>query len=141
MLFVCLLQDFPCVAVVGLGKNNVGVCRTENWDTSKENIRQAVSGMPLVCITEGVKCCAIWLKCVMDWFLYSALKLYTTFPINTGIFFKTSANTSSARDQSTNLLISRLSHPSIHPSSSTYPIRGSGGIPTYFQFLMMDLKV
>lgn len=39
-----LLQDFPCVAVVGLGKNNAGVCGSENWDTSKENIRQAVSG-------------------------------------------------------------------------------------------------
>lgn len=38
------LQDFPCVAVVGLGKNNEGVCGKENWDTSKENIRQAVSG-------------------------------------------------------------------------------------------------
>ncbi|KAM9315195.1 cytosol aminopeptidase isoform 2-T2 [Pholidichthys leucotaenia] len=31
------------MAVVGLGKNNVGVCGAENWDTSKENIRQAVS--------------------------------------------------------------------------------------------------
>lgn len=41
---LCLLQDFPCVAIVGLGKNNAGVCGAENWDTSKENIRQAVSG-------------------------------------------------------------------------------------------------
>ena len=38
------LQDFPCVAVVGLGKNNEGVCGTEYWDTCKENIRAAVSG-------------------------------------------------------------------------------------------------
>lgn len=41
---LCLLQDFPCVAVVGLGKSSAGVCGTENWDTSKESIRQAVSG-------------------------------------------------------------------------------------------------
>uniref|UniRef100_A0A673A9Z7 Cytosol aminopeptidase n=1 Tax=Sphaeramia orbicularis TaxID=375764 RepID=A0A673A9Z7_9TELE len=40
---LCLLQDFPCVAVVGLGKNNAAVCGAENWDSSKENIRQAVS--------------------------------------------------------------------------------------------------
>ncbi|MEQ2212342.1 hypothetical protein XENOCAPTIV_029558 [Xenoophorus captivus] len=36
-------QDFPCVAVVGLGKDNEGVCGAENWDTKKENIRHAVS--------------------------------------------------------------------------------------------------
>uniref|UniRef100_A0AAX7U788 Cytosol aminopeptidase n=1 Tax=Astatotilapia calliptera TaxID=8154 RepID=A0AAX7U788_ASTCA len=42
-VFYGLHKDFPCVALVGLGKNNAGVCRTENWDTSKENIRQAVS--------------------------------------------------------------------------------------------------
>ncbi|XP_031613174.1 cytosol aminopeptidase [Oreochromis aureus] len=42
-VFYGLHKDFPCVAVVGLGKNNAGVCGTENWDTSKENIRQAVS--------------------------------------------------------------------------------------------------
>lgn len=37
-------QDFPCVAAVGLGKSNAGVCGAENCDTSKENIREAVSG-------------------------------------------------------------------------------------------------
>uniref|UniRef100_A0A4W6EKJ3 Cytosol aminopeptidase n=1 Tax=Lates calcarifer TaxID=8187 RepID=A0A4W6EKJ3_LATCA len=42
-IFYGLHEDFPCVAVVGLGKNSVGVCGAENWDTSKENIRQAVS--------------------------------------------------------------------------------------------------
>lgn len=42
-VFYGLHKDFPCVAVVGLGKNNAGVCGTENWDTSKENIRQAVA--------------------------------------------------------------------------------------------------
>lgn len=39
-----LHQDFPCVAVVGLGKDSEGVCGAENWDSRKENIRQAVSG-------------------------------------------------------------------------------------------------
>ncbi|XP_041642224.1 cytosol aminopeptidase [Cheilinus undulatus] len=42
-LFYGIHKDFPCVAVVGLGKSNAGVCGAENWDTSKENIRQAVS--------------------------------------------------------------------------------------------------
>lgn len=42
-IFYGIHKDFPCVAVVGLGKNNAGVCGTENWDISKENIRQAVS--------------------------------------------------------------------------------------------------
>ncbi|KAG7485485.1 cytosol aminopeptidase [Solea senegalensis] len=42
-IFYGIREDFPCVAVVGLGKNNAGVCGAENWDTSKENIRQAVS--------------------------------------------------------------------------------------------------
>lgn len=32
------------MAVVGLGKKDAGVCGAENWDISKENIRQAVSG-------------------------------------------------------------------------------------------------
>lgn len=32
------------MAVVGLGKKDAGVCGAENWDTSKESIRQAVSG-------------------------------------------------------------------------------------------------
>lgn len=32
------------MAVVGLGKSTTGVCESENWDTRKENIRQAVSG-------------------------------------------------------------------------------------------------
>lgn len=44
---LCLLQDFPCVAVVGLDKLNAGVCGAENWDASKENVRQAVSGETL----------------------------------------------------------------------------------------------
>lgn len=43
----CLFQDFPCIAVVGLGKNNAGVCGAENWDISKESVRQAVSGRTL----------------------------------------------------------------------------------------------
>ncbi|KAM4603536.1 cytosol aminopeptidase [Polymixia lowei] len=42
-IFYGLHEDFPCVAVVGLGKNNAGVCGSENWDTCKENIRAAVS--------------------------------------------------------------------------------------------------
>uniref|UniRef100_A0A672GVX0 Cytosol aminopeptidase n=1 Tax=Salarias fasciatus TaxID=181472 RepID=A0A672GVX0_SALFA len=42
-IFYGIHKDFPCVAVVGLGKNNAGVCGAENWDTSKENIRHAVS--------------------------------------------------------------------------------------------------
>lgn len=42
-VFYGIHKDFPCVAVVGLGKNNAGVCGAENWDISKENIRQAVS--------------------------------------------------------------------------------------------------
>ncbi|XP_029003579.1 cytosol aminopeptidase [Betta splendens] len=42
-LFYGLHKDFPCVSVVGLGKASAGMCREENWDTSKENIRQAVS--------------------------------------------------------------------------------------------------
>uniref|UniRef100_A0A665T9U9 Cytosol aminopeptidase n=1 Tax=Echeneis naucrates TaxID=173247 RepID=A0A665T9U9_ECHNA len=42
-IFYGLHKDFPCVAVVGLGKNNEGLCVAENWDTTKENIRQAVS--------------------------------------------------------------------------------------------------
>uniref|UniRef100_A0A8C9ZFW7 Cytosol aminopeptidase n=1 Tax=Sander lucioperca TaxID=283035 RepID=A0A8C9ZFW7_SANLU len=42
-IFYGIHKDFPCVAVVGLGKTSAGVCGSENWDTSKENIRQAVS--------------------------------------------------------------------------------------------------
>uniref|UniRef100_A0A8C5B2D5 Cytosol aminopeptidase n=1 Tax=Gadus morhua TaxID=8049 RepID=A0A8C5B2D5_GADMO len=42
-IFYGLHEDFPCVAVVGLGKNNAGVCGSENWDTGKENIRAALS--------------------------------------------------------------------------------------------------
>ncbi|XP_061586846.1 cytosol aminopeptidase [Cololabis saira] len=42
-IFYGIHKDFPCVAVVGLGKSNAGVCGVENWDISKENIRQAVS--------------------------------------------------------------------------------------------------
>ncbi|KAK0140324.1 Cytosol aminopeptidase [Merluccius polli] len=42
-IFYGLHEDFPCVAVVGLGKNNAGVCGSENWDTCKENIRAALS--------------------------------------------------------------------------------------------------
>ncbi|XP_068583102.1 cytosol aminopeptidase [Cebidichthys violaceus] len=42
-IFYGIDKDFPCVAVVGLGKTSAGVCGSENWDTSKENIRQAVS--------------------------------------------------------------------------------------------------
>lgn len=42
-LFYGLHQDFPCVAVVGLGKASAGVCGAENWDVGKENIREAVS--------------------------------------------------------------------------------------------------
>ncbi|XP_017273583.1 cytosol aminopeptidase isoform X2 [Kryptolebias marmoratus] len=42
-VFYGIHQDFPCVAVVGLGKDTTGVCGAENWDTRKENIRQAVS--------------------------------------------------------------------------------------------------
>ncbi|XP_023135204.1 cytosol aminopeptidase [Amphiprion ocellaris] len=42
-IFYGIHKDFPCLAVVGLGKSKAGVCGAENWDTSKENIRQAVS--------------------------------------------------------------------------------------------------
>uniref|UniRef100_A0A8C2ZLQ6 Cytosol aminopeptidase n=1 Tax=Cyclopterus lumpus TaxID=8103 RepID=A0A8C2ZLQ6_CYCLU len=42
-IFYGIHKDFPCVAVVGLGKTSEGVCGSENWDTSKENIRQAMS--------------------------------------------------------------------------------------------------
>ncbi|XP_008315686.1 cytosol aminopeptidase [Cynoglossus semilaevis] len=42
-LFYGMHADFPCVAVVGLGEENAGVCAAENWNTSKENVRQAVS--------------------------------------------------------------------------------------------------
>ncbi|KAA8594632.1 hypothetical protein FQN60_011767 [Etheostoma spectabile] len=42
-IFYGIHKDFPCVAVVGLGKTSAGVCGSENWDTNKENIRQAVS--------------------------------------------------------------------------------------------------
>ncbi|KAK7929124.1 hypothetical protein WMY93_005519 [Mugilogobius chulae] len=42
-LFYGLHEDFPCVAVVGLGKAEAGVCGAENWDAGKENIRAAVS--------------------------------------------------------------------------------------------------
>uniref|UniRef100_A0A8K9UNR9 Cytosol aminopeptidase n=1 Tax=Oncorhynchus mykiss TaxID=8022 RepID=A0A8K9UNR9_ONCMY len=39
-----LHEDFPCIAVVGLGRNSLGVCGTEYWDTCKENIRAAIAG-------------------------------------------------------------------------------------------------
>uniref|UniRef100_A0A3Q3R2D9 Cytosol aminopeptidase n=1 Tax=Monopterus albus TaxID=43700 RepID=A0A3Q3R2D9_MONAL len=42
-MFYGIHKDFSCVAVVGLGKKTTGVCGAENWDTSKENIREAVS--------------------------------------------------------------------------------------------------
>lgn len=42
-IFYGLHQDFPSVVVVGLGKNDPGVCGKENWDNCKENIRAAVS--------------------------------------------------------------------------------------------------
>uniref|UniRef100_A0A1A8PDU5 Cytosol aminopeptidase n=1 Tax=Nothobranchius pienaari TaxID=704102 RepID=A0A1A8PDU5_9TELE len=42
-IFYGIHQDFPCVAVVGLGKSDSGVCGAENWDAGKENIRHAVS--------------------------------------------------------------------------------------------------
>lgn len=42
-IFYGIHKDFPCVAVVGLGTNTAGVCGAENWDTCKENIREAMS--------------------------------------------------------------------------------------------------
>ncbi|XP_056136738.1 cytosol aminopeptidase [Lampris incognitus] len=42
-IFYGLHEDFPFVAVLGLGKKNAGVCGAENWDTCKENIRAAMS--------------------------------------------------------------------------------------------------
>lgn len=42
-IFYGIHKDFPCVAVVGLGKASADVCGLENWNTGKENIRQAVS--------------------------------------------------------------------------------------------------
>uniref|UniRef100_A0A8C8G6X5 Cytosol aminopeptidase n=1 Tax=Oncorhynchus tshawytscha TaxID=74940 RepID=A0A8C8G6X5_ONCTS len=47
IFYVCVcacIQDFPCIAVVGLGRNSLGVCGTEYWDTCKENIRAAIAG-------------------------------------------------------------------------------------------------
>ncbi|XP_036827825.1 cytosol aminopeptidase [Oncorhynchus mykiss] len=43
-IFYGLHEDFPCIAVVGLGRNSLGVCGTEYWDTCKENIRAAIAG-------------------------------------------------------------------------------------------------
>ncbi|KAJ8000433.1 hypothetical protein DPEC_G00180080 [Dallia pectoralis] len=43
-IFYGLHEDFPCIAAVGLGKFNVGVCGAEHQDSSKENIRAAVAG-------------------------------------------------------------------------------------------------
>ncbi|XP_042169928.1 cytosol aminopeptidase-like [Oncorhynchus tshawytscha] len=43
-VFYGLHEDFPCIAVVGLGRNSLGVCGTEYWDTCKENIRAAIAG-------------------------------------------------------------------------------------------------
>ncbi|KAG7313989.1 hypothetical protein KOW79_022485 [Hemibagrus wyckioides] len=42
-MFYGLHQDFPSVAVVGLGQKGAGVCRKEQWDNGKENIRAAVA--------------------------------------------------------------------------------------------------
>ncbi|KAM9449939.1 cytosol aminopeptidase [Clarias gariepinus] len=42
-IFYGLHQDFPNVAVVGLGQKGAGVCGKEHWDNSKENIRAAVA--------------------------------------------------------------------------------------------------
>ncbi|XP_005990486.1 cytosol aminopeptidase [Latimeria chalumnae] len=42
-MFYGVHQDFPSLAVVGLGKKTAGVCNQELWDESKENIRTAVS--------------------------------------------------------------------------------------------------
>ncbi|NXS55284.1 AMPL aminopeptidase, partial [Brachypteracias leptosomus] len=42
-VFHGLHQDFPSVAVVGLGKKNAGVNDQENWNEGKENIRAAVA--------------------------------------------------------------------------------------------------
>ncbi|KAM8878495.1 cytosol aminopeptidase [Spinachia spinachia] len=42
-IFYGIHKDYPCVAIVGLGKTSAGVCGSENWDTGKENIRQAAS--------------------------------------------------------------------------------------------------
>lgn len=42
-LFHGLHQDFPSVAVVGLGKKNAGINDQENWNEDKENIRAAVA--------------------------------------------------------------------------------------------------
>lgn len=38
------MQDFPSVAVVGLGLKGSGYCQSENWDGSRENVRAAVAG-------------------------------------------------------------------------------------------------
>ncbi|KAM6972122.1 cytosol aminopeptidase [Aplochiton taeniatus] len=42
-IFYGIDKQYPCIAVVGLGKNNAGVCGAEYWDVCKENIRSAVS--------------------------------------------------------------------------------------------------
>uniref|UniRef100_A0A674CI71 Cytosol aminopeptidase n=1 Tax=Salmo trutta TaxID=8032 RepID=A0A674CI71_SALTR len=44
-IFYGLHEDFPCIAVVGLGRTSLGVCGTEYWDTCKENIRTAIAGV------------------------------------------------------------------------------------------------
>uniref|UniRef100_A0A8C4RPN8 Cytosol aminopeptidase n=1 Tax=Erpetoichthys calabaricus TaxID=27687 RepID=A0A8C4RPN8_ERPCA len=42
-VFHAVRQDFPSVAVVGLGKSSAAFCSQENWDSKKVNIRNAVS--------------------------------------------------------------------------------------------------
>ncbi|KAJ8271579.1 hypothetical protein COCON_G00104380 [Conger conger] len=42
-VFYGVHEDFSSIAVVGLGKRSAEVCGKENWDSSKENIRAAVS--------------------------------------------------------------------------------------------------
>lgn len=50
-----LYQDFPSVAVVGLGQKGAGVCGKEHWDNSKENIRAAVAGTCLYLLHNSIQ--------------------------------------------------------------------------------------
>ncbi|XP_062864778.1 cytosol aminopeptidase isoform X2 [Trichomycterus rosablanca] len=42
-IFYGLHQDFPSVAVVGLGGKGAGLCGSENWESGRENVRAAVA--------------------------------------------------------------------------------------------------
>lgn len=73
MFNACILQDFPCVAMVGLGNNDAGVCGAEYWDTCKENVRAAVSGKKhcfawmVDFIGESCICVCVFIQSPLEW--------------------------------------------------------------------------